>query len=163
MIKKFPNFLTKTILFSLTFLLIDCYEFFNTTYIAYINEIPIEVELAITPEERRKGLMKRKHLKENQGMLFVFEKEEYQHFWMKDTPIPLDIAFFDEEKFLIEVQKLSPNSEVIHTSSKPAKYALEMNQNWFEKKNIKPFAKLIFSKELESIIQKKSNYNSNIR
>ncbi len=155
MTNKFQNFLNKTKIIFFLILSIYCFEhLLKKTYIIYINEIPIEVELAITLEERKKGLMKRKYLKENQGMLFVFSYEDYQSFWMKDTQIPLDLAFFDEDGFLIEVQKLTPYSEAIHTSSKPAKYALEMNQDWFEKNNIKPFAKLKLTKEVESMIKK---------
>ncbi|MFN3603884.1 MAG: DUF192 domain-containing protein [Leptonema sp. (in: bacteria)] len=133
--------------------IINCNSFNNKTYIAYINDKKIYIEISITPKERQKGLMKRKSLKENHGMLFVFPKEDYLHFWMKDTYIPLDLAFFDEDGFLIEIQQLEPLSEKIHTSSKPAKYALEMNRNWFAKNDIKPYAKLKFTNEIEEIIK----------
>lgn len=154
--KQFPNYLRIINFFIIILILLNCEDINQRKYKAYINEKEIYIELAITPEERKKGLMNRKYLKENHGMLFIFPKEDYLHFWMKDTYIPLDIGFFDEDGFLIEIQKLEALSETIHTSSKPAKYALEMNQNWFEKNQIRPYAKLKLTNEIETIIKNKS-------
>lgn len=154
--KQFQNYLNINNFFIIILIILNCEDLPQNKYKAYINEKEIYIELAITPEERKKGLMHRKYLKEDHGMLFVFPKEDYLHFWMKDTYIPLDIGFFDEDGFLIEIQKLEAFSETVHTSSKPAKYALEMNQNWFEKNQIRPYAKLKLTEEIKTIIEKKS-------
>jgi uncharacterized membrane protein (UPF0127 family) len=115
------------------------------------------VELAVTPEQRQKGLMYRKSLPENEGMLFVFPEEAIQNFWMKNTYIPLDVAFFDKDGYLIEYQSMEPNSEIIHQSSEPAKYALEMNQGWFKKQNIKRYSKLKLPQNVLEKIKELSN------
>ncbi len=135
---KYLNYLIVKIIL---FLFFYC-DLFSHKYEIYVDDHQILVELAITSEQRQKGLMFRTSLPENEGMLFVFPEEAIQNFWMKNTPIPLDVAFFDEEGYLIEYQSMEPNSETIHQSSEPAKYALEMNQGWFKKRNIKRYAKL---------------------
>lgn len=111
------------------------------------------VEVAKTHEEASYGLMYRKHLKENEGMLFIFADEEPLSFWMKNTFVDLSIAFFDKQFVLIEIKDMkSVKSEMqvqfdSHTSVKPAQYALEMRLGWFKKNNIKVGDKLnIFSK-----------------
>ena len=109
----------------------------------------LQVEIADTPETRSKGLMDRKHLAPNTGMLFVFEKPSYQVFWMKDTMIPLSIAFFDENKKLLEtidmlVWDKSTDTPPLYRNSKPALYALEVPQHWFEDKGIEENMKFSF-------------------
>ncbi len=76
-------------------------------------------------------------MKEDHGMLFIFDKSEKLSFWMKNTYIPLDIGYFDENKRLIEVHQMKPQSLEPVESSRKAKYALEMNKGWFEKRKIK--------------------------
>jgi hypothetical protein len=103
----------------------------------------LTVELARTPEEREKGLMFRRSLGPEQGMLFIFQEPATHSFWMKNTFIPLDVGYFDAEGFLIEVHSMEPENEVkTYTSSEPALYALEVNQGWFREKGLKKFAKL---------------------
>lgn len=94
-------------------------------------------ELADSPEKRNKGLMYRKNLEKDGCMLFVFPEEEILYFWMKDTYIPLDIAFMDKEGKILAIKKMQPQDTTPVSSVHPAKYALEMNQNWFFENNIK--------------------------
>jgi len=102
-----------------------------------VGEKRIQAEIADTPQARERGLMLRKSMPANHGMLFVFDDTKVLSFWMKDTHIPLDIGFFDEQKKLIEVHTMKPMSTDIINSSKPAKYGLEMNAGWFKKNQIK--------------------------
>jgi len=103
----------------------------------YINNKEIWVELAKTPEERNRGLMGRRHLKKDEGMLFVFEREDYHGFWMKDTPIPLSIAFIDREGRIIKIEDMEPFTLNTHFPSIPVLYALEMRKGWFSSNGIK--------------------------
>lgn len=108
-----------------------------------IGDSNLQVEVAATPQKRQRGLMYRSALPDNEGMLFVFPETQALSFWMKNTLIPLDIGFFDEQGFLIEYKTMQPdNGKKIHTSSEPAKYALEMNQGWFKKHGIKKYDRL---------------------
>lgn len=108
----------------------------------------IEVEIADTKDLRAKGLMGRKNLPEDGGMLFIFDEALIGSFWMKNVTFPLSIAFFDAEKKLIEILDMevdaSNNNPQIYQSSKPILYALEVIQNWFSEKNIRPGMKFSF-------------------
>ncbi len=108
----------------------------------------IIIELADNPKTWEQGLMNRKSLEKDAGMLFIFSKSEILYFWMKNTYIPLDIGFFDARKKLLEVRSMKPLDETIITSSKSAKYALEMNKGWFRKNNIKNGARLRIIKKI---------------
>ncbi len=102
-----------------------------------IKDKEIEVELANTPEKRALGLMFRQSLEENSGMLFVFDKEGIYPFWMKNTGIPLSIAYIDKKSVIIDILEMIPNQEVIRYSpSMPFIAALEMNQGWFLRNGI---------------------------
>ena len=109
-----------------------------------IGEYVIQVEFAKTPEQWERGLMHRKSMPENSGMLFIFQDEELHTFWMKNTFIPLSLGYFDRNKKLTEVLEMKPvQSEMQidipkYPSKYPALYVLEMNQNWFSKHNVKP-------------------------
>ena len=105
-----------------------------------INKQVITAEVAHTPESRRKGLMQRKSLCPNCGMLFVFNKPDQLAFWMRDTPLPLSIAFIASDGEIINIEEMQPFSPAIHRAQKAALFALEMNRNWFTKKNILPVA-----------------------
>jgi uncharacterized membrane protein (UPF0127 family) len=91
----------------------------------------ITVELAREPEERARGLMFRDSLPPDHGMLFVFAGEEIQAFWMRNTKIPLSIAFADTNGRIVRIADLEPLDERPVTSIAPARYALEMNRGWF--------------------------------
>lgn len=97
----------------------------------YIKNREIWVEVAKTPEEWAHGLKGRKELGKDKGMLFVFETEDYHSFWMKDTPVPLSIAFIDKECRIIEITDMEPLTLESHTPSQPILYALEMKRGWF--------------------------------
>lgn len=108
-----------------------------------IGQKTIQVEIADTIEKRNRGLMFRKSLPKDQGMLFVFPSSQTLSFWMKNTYIPLSIGFFNSKRQLLEVQDMEPESILLkeprktYKSRLPAKYALEMNKGWFSKNKIK--------------------------
>ncbi|MCZ7563711.1 MAG: DUF192 domain-containing protein [Burkholderiales bacterium] len=100
----------------------------------------IEAEVARTPETRTRGLMFRQSMPANRGMLFVFPHAERQCFWMKNTLIPLSIAFLDDRGAIVNIADMQPQSEDLHCSARAVRYALEMNQGWFAAKRIGPGA-----------------------
>jgi len=112
----------------------------------YLNDKEIWVEMVRTPEERARGLMGRKHLGENEGMLFVFEKEDYHSFWMKDTLVPLSIAFIDREGKILKIADMEPLTLDSHPPPKPILYALEMRKGWFSANGIQGGDILKFSR-----------------
>lgn len=94
------------------------------------------VELAVTPEQRRQGLMYRDRLGEREGMLFVFEEERMLSFWMRNTSLPLSIAFIDARGVIVHLADLVPWSERPVSSRVPARYALEVNRGAFERAGV---------------------------
>jgi len=112
----------------------------------YINDKEIWVEVAKTPAERAKGLMGRKHLGQEEGMFFIFETEDYHAFWMKDTLIPLSIAFIDKSGGIVEIADMKPLSLDSHSPPKPVLYTLEMKKGWFSMNGIKVGDMIRFSK-----------------
>lgn len=108
-----------------------------------VGGVDVEAEIAATPSTRERGLMYRKSLSKDSGMLFVFPRTSRQAFWMKNTFIPLDVGFFDQQGFLTEVIPMeTDNGKTIYRSAEPARYALEMNQGWFKAHRLKKYAKL---------------------
>jgi uncharacterized membrane protein (UPF0127 family) len=97
----------------------------------------IRVEVADDEAERARGLMDRESLPEDQGMLFVYPSMRQLSFWMKNTRIPLDIAFIDDGLLIVDIQQMEPENEELHTSRQPAMYALEMDLGWFEANGVK--------------------------
>jgi uncharacterized membrane protein (UPF0127 family) len=97
----------------------------------------IRVEVARAEEEKSRGLMFRDKLAPDEGMLFIYEREEFLSFWMKNTPLPLSIAFIDPRGKIVDIQDMEPFNLRTHTSSRPASYALEMNKGWFKKNGIR--------------------------
>ncbi len=93
--------------------------------------VELTVELAQTAAERSRGLMGREELPDNRGMLFVFPQDTETAFWMKNTLIPLSIAFIAEDGAILDVQDMEALSEELHRSPQPYRYALEVNQDWF--------------------------------
>ena len=105
----------------------------------------IFVEIADNSAERAQGLKNRTLLPEYRGMLFCFKKEMYPHFWMKDTLIPLDIAFINSEKRIIDIQHMKAlDDKLRYVPKNKAKYALETNLGWFERHGISVGDKLFF-------------------
>ena len=95
-----------------------------------------DVELAVTPEQRRQGLMFRERLGEREGMLFVFDDEQTVSFWMRDTPLPLSIAFIDARGVIVHMADMEPYSEAPVPSRYPVRYALEVNKGALERAGI---------------------------
>jgi len=112
----------------------------------YIHQTEIWVEVAKTPEERGRGLMGRKYLGKDEGMLFIFETEDYHGFWMKDTLISLSIAFIDKDSQIVGITDMKPLTFNSHLPPKPSLYALEMNKGWFSSHGIKVGDVIRFSK-----------------
>jgi len=102
----------------------------------------IRAEVADSMGARMRGLMHRKSMPQGSGMVFVFEANATHCMWMKNTLIPLSVAFIDEQGAIINIADLQPHSEQSHCASRPARYALEMNKGWFAQRGIKPGTKL---------------------
>src|SRR5262252_8639251 len=102
----------------------------------------IQAEVAQTPEQRATGLMFRNELGPNDGMLFVFEEPGQQCFWMKNTLVPLSVAFIADDGKVVNLDDMKPRTLDSHCSTKPVRYVLEMNEGWFRKRGIKPGARL---------------------
>lgn len=98
----------------------------------------IRAEVAATEPQRQQGLMFRQSMEVNEGMLFVFERPAGVCMWMKNTPLPLSVAFIDAEGKIINIEDMQPNTTDSHCAKKLIRYALEMNQGWFKQRNIKP-------------------------
>jgi len=97
----------------------------------------VKAEIAISMEERSAGLMYRKSLKDGHGMLFVYEKDEVMSFWMKNTYIPLSIAFIASNGKIIDIKDMYPNDTNSVLSSRSVRYALETPQGWFLRAGVK--------------------------
>jgi uncharacterized membrane protein (UPF0127 family) len=102
----------------------------------------IDAQVARTPEEHAIGLMFRKEMPPNEGMLFVFNAPAKQCFWMKNTLLGLTAAFVADDGTVVNLEDMQANTTESHCSTKPVRYVLEVNQGWFAKKGIKAGAKL---------------------
>ena len=103
----------------------------------------VQMQLAVLLPEMQRGLMGRRDLGSDQGMLFVFRSAQSMSFWMHDTPTPLDIGFFNAKGELLEIYPLLPFDEKpVASRGRDIKFALEMNQNWFRDNEIRPGSRL---------------------
>lgn len=102
----------------------------------------IKAEVAATEASRARGLMYREHLGPNEGMLFVFQDRSRQCFWMRNTLIPLSIAFVDDDGAIVNIEDMQPRTDDSHCSARPVRYALEMEQGWFGKRGLKAGTRL---------------------
>ncbi len=102
----------------------------------------IQAELAASPEARERGLMFRKSMPANAGMLFVFEEKAGHCFWMRNTDLPLSIAFLADDGSIVNIEDMKPQTEDNHCPRAAVRYALEMNKGWFAQKGLKPGAKI---------------------
>jgi uncharacterized protein len=103
----------------------------------------IRAEVAADFATRGRGLMHRKSLAPNAGMLFIFDAPAIHCMWMKNTYIPLSVAFLDEKGEIINIADMQPHSEQSHCAARPALYALEMDRGWFAARGIKPASRLV--------------------
>lgn len=103
----------------------------------YVGDKKAYVELAVSLEERSRGLQFRKSLGEDRGMLFIFPQRSQHTFWMKDTLIPLSLAFINENGLITQIEEMHPGSFDRYTSRDRVKYALEMNSGWFKRNNVR--------------------------
>lgn len=132
----------------------------------FISNQRLLVEIADTPEKRSYGLMFKRNLKQNEGMLFIFPREEVQTFWMKNTFIPLSIGFFDKTKVLREIKSLRPVSSELelnpdqYKSQFPAMYVLEVSRGWYEKHGIKVGTKFRLSSDKNTLVTMRSGTKS---
>ena len=102
----------------------------------------IRAEVADSMGTRMEGLMHRKSMPQGSGMVFVFEENAPHCMWMKNTFIPLSVAFIDESSVIINIADMQPHSEQSHCAARPARYALEMNKGWFAQRGVKPGARM---------------------
>ena len=138
----------KFIYLTFNFFLISFYIFSNEKIEVsiYNKNITFNVEVAKTIEERRIGLMYRKKLLSNEGMLFIFPHEKIIQLWMKNTFIPLDVIFISENKVIVDIKKnMEKLSETIVRSKVKSRYALEFNAGLINKLDIKIGDKVLFN------------------
>jgi uncharacterized membrane protein (UPF0127 family) len=102
-----------------------------------VGSHPLRVEVVSTPEELARGLMFREKLGRDEGMLFIFGEPAYHSMWMKNTLIPLSVAFVDAQGTILNIRDMEPHSEESHMSAGPSIYAIEVNRGWFAAKNVK--------------------------
>lgn len=102
----------------------------------------IKAELAVTPEQQQIGMMFRRTMGTNEGMLFVNDEPGQRCFWMRNTLLPLTAAFIADDGTIVNLADMKPQSDDSHCSAKPVRFVLEMNQGWFAKRGLKPGTKL---------------------
>jgi len=102
----------------------------------------ITAEIADSPATMSRGLMFRKALPANHGMLFLFDGKSIQCMWMKNTLIPLSVAFIDDDGTIVNIHDMKPHDESSHCADKPVRFALEMTQGWFAARGLGPGSKL---------------------
>jgi len=133
MSKQYRIFVQKSLKFFLVFFISS--NTFSADEIK-INDLLTNIEVASNPNDRRKGLMYRKSLPEDHGMFFVWEYRKRQCMWMRNTYIPLNVAYIDTKGKILEIYEMLPLSEDSICSKKRVKYALEVNLDWFKRNNV---------------------------
>ena len=107
------------------------------TIMLKVGSQTVKAEVAVTDETRQKGLMFREKMAANSGMLFVFADIAYHAMWMRNTPLPLAVAFMDQSGKIVSIHEMQPHTEISHMAAGPVRYALEMNGGWFERNQVK--------------------------
>ncbi len=98
----------------------------------------ISAEVAASDPSRARGLMFREYLAPNHGMLFVFDQKAIHCMWMRNTLIPLSVAFVDDDGTIVNIEDMAPRTETSHCARHPVRFALEMERGWFAKRGIGP-------------------------
>jgi uncharacterized protein len=112
-------------------------------FVVKVGDKSVRMQLAVRPHEMERGLMERRDLGRDDGMIFVYPRPQQMNFWMRNTPTPLDIGFFSPDGVLQEVYPLYPFDEkTVSSRGQNLQFALEMNQGWFRENGLKPGAKL---------------------
>jgi uncharacterized membrane protein (UPF0127 family) len=107
------------------------------------GRVVLQAEIARSADEKRQGLMHRRSLADGRGMLFVFDRDQIMSFWMKDTLIPLSIAYIKSDGSIVEILDMRPLDESFVRSSRGVRYALEVPQGWFDRAGIRPGDRLL--------------------
>ena len=108
-----------------------------------VGEKTVRMQFAVRPSEMQRGLMERRDLARDDGMIFVYEKPQQMSFWMRNTPTALDIGFFRPDGVLEEIYAMHPfDEQSIASRGDRLQFALEMNQGWFQENKVKPGAQL---------------------
>ena len=102
----------------------------------------IRAAVAVTPDQLHTGLMFRRQMAQHEGMLFVYDELERRCFWMKNTLLPLSIAFVADDGTVVNIDEMKPQTLDSHCSDKPVRFVLEMNQGWFAKRGVKTGTRL---------------------
>ena len=134
----------------LSFLLVSCTSenpiCNSNTAIGDINGVEFSLEVACSEDDKRQGLMYRNTLARDSGMIFVYDKADYYAFWMKNTNIPLSIAFLDENKKIVDIFDMKPHDLTPMATKEKAIYVIEMNLGWFDDNKIRIGDQLKFIK-----------------
>jgi uncharacterized membrane protein (UPF0127 family) len=109
--------------------------------------VRLKVELALSEEEQSQGLMYRESLGEGRGMLFVFDRDKIVSFWMKNTFIPLSIAYINSDGSILEIHDMRPEDLSLIRSSRSVRYALEVPQGWFDRSGIRPGDRVLINSD----------------
>ncbi len=131
--------------------LVGCQNPTRPGYQIIVKDQAIQVEIAATDATRTQGLMHREKMATDSGMLFMFAGPQYVNFWMKNTFIPLSIAYIKSDGTIVQIEPMQPLNEETIRSIEPVRYALEMNQGWFERNSIKPGDKVIIPAHIREI------------
>jgi uncharacterized protein len=115
----------------------------DTWFDLKVGNQTLRAQLAIEQDEQEHGLMNREKLGDDDGMLFVYSQPQQMRYWMMNTPLPLDIGYFDADGVLREVYPMYPyNLRSVDSRRNDLRYALEMNQGWYDRRNVQPGAAL---------------------
>jgi len=109
-----------------------------------VGDVSVRAEIASTDAQRARGLMYRRSMPKNDGMLFVYPTPQPLSFWMKNTYLPLTIAYIDKRGVIVHLEDMTPLTTTSHPSPKPVPYALEMNKGWFKSKGVEVGDKVTF-------------------
>jgi uncharacterized membrane protein (UPF0127 family) len=104
----------------------------------FVGDHPIDAHVARTPDQRALGLMHRAEMAPDEGMLFVCDECAVQSFWMKDTPVPLSIAFLADDGTILQIEDMEPHSLESHACEQPVRHVLEVPRGWFRERGVGP-------------------------